>query len=224
MINLFLVSLLSYLVGSFPSSIVASKWLKGIDIRDYGSGNAGGTNTFRVLGWKAGLFVTLTDIGKGALATGMISQWQFAAWPAPPLSPIQLQILCGLLSVIGHVWTVFASFRGGKGVATAGGMLLTLSPWTFLMIILIFALVFFIFRYVSLASVLAIGSLPVFLKMLSLWKIQEVPSEMYGPCILLSLLVVFTHRENIKRLLQGKEKKFHGQDHDSKPTVKELSK
>ena len=141
------IILLSYLVGSIPTSIIVSKLTKGIDIRDYGSGNAGGTNVMRVLGWKQGLFVIILDALKGVLAVIVIARLHYGSMPFTNETPFDdftlIQIIAGIAAVIGHVWTVFAGFRGGKGIATALGMLLMIttvdmlllleySPWLFL--------------------------------------------------------------------------------------------
>jgi len=109
--------LLSYLAGSFPTSIVIGRLFFGLDIRSKGSGNAGGTNSFRVLGWKAGLAVVVVDVGKGALSALLISRLGLPTG----LPPLALGLIAGAAAVAGHVWTVFAGFRGGKGVATAAG-------------------------------------------------------------------------------------------------------
>lgn len=216
MLTVFVVCLLSYFLGSFPSSIVASKIFKGIDIRNFGSGNAGGTNSFRVLGWKLGLLVTLADIGKGAVATLLISKFQLEAAPLPSLlTPFHLQMLAGLSAIIGHIWTVFASFKGGKGVATAAGMFVSLFPWAFLTMLVLFLLIASTTRYVSLASVAALGLFPVILIFYRRLGWEEVPTEFIWLSFFLSLLVAFTHRENIKRLIEGKEKKFYGYDPQS---------
>ncbi|MGH2568572.1 MAG: glycerol-3-phosphate acyltransferase, partial [Bacteroidota bacterium] len=117
MVNLFIVILLSYIVGSIPTSIIFSKWKHGFDIRTKGSGNAGGTNVFRVLGWKSGLFVTVIDIGKGVLATVLIARlfWD-PTLPFYNRTPFDdftvIQIICGAAAVVGHIWTAFAGFRG----------------------------------------------------------------------------------------------------------------
>ena len=112
MISLFVVVVLSYLIGSFPTSILVSKYIKGIDIRDYGSGNAGGTNVLRTLGWKAGISVMLFDVAKGWVAAYYIAQF---GYENGLISPLLVQILAGMSSILGHVYTIFAKFKGGKG-------------------------------------------------------------------------------------------------------------
>lgn len=189
--------LFAYLLGSIPFSIIAGKWLRGIDIREHGSGNAGGTNTFRILGWKAGLAVSLLDIAKGYIAATSV------ATLAPPsvLGAEGTQIACGFAAVIGHIWTVFAGFRGGKGVATAAGMMFGLYLDAMLIAAVIFALTLAASRFVSLASMLAMASVPV-----SLWLLpQEVSITLFVLSIIVAALIIFTHRENISRLRSGTE-------------------
>ena len=125
MIILGVIIVLSYLVGSIPTSIIMSKAVKGIDIRNYGSGNAGGTNVMRVLGWKHGLFVILLDALKGVLAVVVVARLHQGSIPFENATPFDdftlVQIIAGIAAVIGHIWTIFAGFKGGKGIATALG-------------------------------------------------------------------------------------------------------
>ena len=138
MLTFLAIIAVSYLVGSIPTSIIAGKLLKGIDVRDFGSGNAGGTNAFRVLGWKAGLAVTLIDIAKGTIAAvpvvGFFKTHPIGAFP--DMNEIALSLIAGMAAVIGHVFTIFAGFKGGKGVSTAAGMLIGLAPVSMLMLYL----------------------------------------------------------------------------------------
>ncbi len=207
MLSLFVIALLSYLVGSFPTSIVVGRMLRGIDIREHGSRNAGGTNVFRVLGWKAGVFVALVDIGKGMLATLVVAQIRIAGHPTP-LDVTVVQIIAGCCAVIGHIWTVLAGFRGGKGVATGAGMLLALFPQAALICVFIFLAVVAATRYVSVGSITATASLPVVLAILDRLFGQSVPRSMYVLSLFVSGLIVFTHRSNIRRLLDGTENRF----------------
>jgi len=128
----FLVLLLfaSYLAGSIPSSIIMGRFIRGIDIREHGSGNAGGTNVFRVLGWKPALVVLVVDGFKGWFSVAVLAPAFFNAQAIPDLGVVQ--ILCGFAAVLGHTFTIFAGFKGGKGVGTLGGMLLALFPSAFL--------------------------------------------------------------------------------------------
>ena len=208
------VILLSYLVGSIPTSIIVSKLTKGIDIRDYGSGNAGGTNVMRVLGWKQGLFVIILDALKGVLAVVVIARLHSGAIPFTNETPFDdftlIQIIAGIAAVIGHVWTVFAGFRGGKGIATALGMLLMITTVDMLVAVGIFALVVLISRYVSLGSI--IGAIAVPLTLIVRENIFNVNIPNYNTLlpfvILVTLIVIFTHRKNVVRLINGDENKL----------------
>jgi acyl phosphate:glycerol-3-phosphate acyltransferase len=204
MLSILVVIGVSYIAGSIPTSIIISKFLKGIDIRQFGSGNAGGTNVFRVLGWKAGVFVMLVDVFKGFAATYWISQLR-----VDPLiiSPDLLRIFAGCSAVIGHIWTVFAGFRGGKGVGTAAGMLIALFPAALWICLAIFIAVFVGTHYVSVSSMIAAVSLPIVLSIFRLLG-KEVSLPLYIFSFFAALLIVFTHRSNIKRLLAGSENKI----------------
>lgn len=202
MISLLIILILAYLIGAFPTSIIVGKMLRGIDIRNYGSGNAGGTNVFRVLGWKPGVAVMAFDIFKGIAATLFVPTLQIGA--APPLDPTLVKILAGCAAVLGHIWTVFAGFRGGKGVGTAAGMILALFPVAGLICLAVFFLVLVLTRYVSVSSMAAALTLPI---VLLIFNYLGRPINWYlfifGTCI--ALLILFTHRSNIKRLINHTE-------------------
>lgn len=202
---LVIILLLSYLIGSIPTSIITAKVLKGIDIRDYGSGNAGGTNTFRVLGWRAGLFVSAVDVFKGFAAAFWIARLAYGAFG---LEPEALQLMAGCAAVAGHVWTVFARFRGGKGVAAAAGLLLALNWQALAICAVIFAALLFAFRIVSLASISAAASLPLVLSLFRYLLNRPVAGSLYYFSFAAAVFIVFTHRSNIKRLLSGEENSF----------------
>ena len=165
MILLAIIVILSYLVGSIPTSIIISKASKGIDIRNHGSGNAGGTNVMRVLGWKQGLLVIILDALKGAFAVVVIARLFYGPLPFENASPFDdftlIQVIAGIAAVIGHVWTLFAGFKGGKGIATALGMLLMIITIDMLIAVGVFILVVTISRYVSLGSLIAAISIPL---------------------------------------------------------------
>jgi glycerol-3-phosphate acyltransferase PlsY len=203
MLNLVAVLILSYLTGSLPTSIIVGKITKGIDIREHGSGNAGGTNAFRVLGWKAGLFVSIVDVAKGTFATLVISGIRFQAMSIERASVIM--VLAGVCAILGHTFTIFGGFRGGKGVATGAGMLLGLFPLSFLICLLIFGLVLFTTGLVSVSSITAAVSLPIVLFLLNQFTLLNVDSVLMGVSILIPLFIIFTHRANIRRLLKGEE-------------------
>lgn len=214
--NLAIVLLISYVIGSIPTSIIATKIVNRGDIRKFGSGNAGGTNVLRMLGWKIGLAVILFDLFKGVVASYYIPQifWDPNPLPFQNTTPFAdytvVQIICGIAAVMGHIWTLFASFKGGKGVATGAGMILGLAPIEFVVAIVVFGLVFVTWRYVSLGSILAALAIP--LTMILRENVFLVDIRGYHTLIYfaigVSLLIVFTHRENIKRLLAGTENKL----------------
>ncbi len=214
MFLLALIIVLSYLVGSIPTSIIVSKISKGIDIRDYGSGNAGGTNVMRVLGWKQGVLVIILDALKGVVVVVLIARLHYGSMPFANTTPFDdltlIQIIAGISAVIGHIWTVFAGFRGGKGIATALGMLLMISTVDMLIAIGVFVIVVTISRYVSLGSIL--GAIAVPLALVIRENIFNVNIPGYNtllPFVVgLSLLVIFTHRRNVVRLLNGNESKI----------------
>lgn len=203
--SLVVIVVLSYLTGSIPTSIVLSRVLRGIDIRDYGSGNAGGTNTVRILGWKIGAAVIVVDIGKGVLAALLISQIRI---DPVIVSPDLLRISAGSAAIVGHIWTVFARFKGGKGVATGAGMLFSLYPEAGLVCLIIFTLVLFFVRIVSVSSMAVAVSLPVVLFIQKTCLGDPVSNELLYFAILAAVLILFTHRSNIKRLLKGEESRF----------------
>ena len=205
MFSLVLIILFAYLVGSFPTSIVVGRMTRRIDIREHGSKNAGGTNAFRVLGWKAGLFVVVVDILKGVLATLLIAKIR--------VDPLMLdyelvQIIAGTFAVIGHIWTVLAKFKGGKGVATGAGLIIALFPWASLICFIIFVALVLTTRYVSLGSIIATSSLPFVLLTFDRMFGKSVSTSLLTFSILISGLIIFTHRSNIRRLINGTENRF----------------
>ena len=202
MLSIITIILLSYLAGSIPTSIICSKLFKGIDIRDYGSKNAGGTNAIRVLGWKIGIFVMLIDVGKGVLTTLLISQIRI---DSVNLTTNIVQIIAGMSAIFGHIWTVFAGFKGGKGVGTAAGMLFALYPIAGIVCLVIFFLVLLTTRYVSLSSMSAAVAFPIVVLLFKNWR--GYSGELIYFAVFIAVLIVFTHRSNIKRLLRGEENK-----------------
>ncbi|MBI1939794.1 MAG: glycerol-3-phosphate 1-O-acyltransferase PlsY [Ignavibacteriales bacterium] len=214
MLNLLFVVIVSYLVGSIPNSIIISKLVKGIDIRNYGSGNAGGTNVFRVLGWKWGVLAIVLDAFKGALAVIVVARLYLGSFPFPNVTPFDdftlVQIICGITAVIGHIWTVFAGFKGGKGIATALGFLLTIITIDMLLALIVFTLTVSLSRYISLGSLLAAVSVPLILIVRENLFGVDIPGyHTILPFVTaLTLLVIYTHRKNIDRLIKGSESKI----------------
>ena len=205
MISIIGVVLLSYIIGSVPTSIILSKFLKGIDIRDFGSGNAGGTNVLRTLGWGPGLVVIFVDVAKGWVAAYYIAS---LGYENGILSPMLVQIIAGVSAILGHVYTVFARFKGGKGVGTAAGMLLAIYPVALTFCLIVFLIVAFTSKYVSLASMLAAITLPVSLYLLELYAGSSTPPVQFYFALFVMLFILYTHRSNIRRLLKGEENRF----------------
>lgn len=205
MITVFVVIILSYLAGSIPTAIIASKLVLKDDIRNHGSGNAGATNVFRVMGWKPALIVVLIDIGKGLLATIWIATLQF---DEPMLVPTMLQLLAGFAAIAGHIWTIFAQFKGGKGVGTAFGVLLGLAPIPSLIAFAAWLALVLTTRYVSVGSISAgiIFPLTLFLQRQFFKPDIHIGILIFG--LLLGVLIVVTHRANIGRLMRGEENRF----------------
>lgn len=204
--NAWILPLIGYLLGSIPSAVWIGKTFYGKDVRREGSGNAGATNAFRVLGWKAGLGATVLDVGKGALGTSLPI---ITATTAPLGWSTQIFMLaCGLSAIVGHFFPVFAGFKGGKGVNTSAGVLLMLSPVAVLVALVTFAIVFYHTRYVSLGSIIAATSLMV--STTFLWTTGRGSVFMVGAGTVIAIAVIVMHRSNIGRLRAGTEAKFTG--------------
>ncbi len=205
-LSIFIILILSYVIGSMPTSIIMGKLLKGIDIREHGSGNAGGTNVFRVLGWKPALVVVIIDIFKGWLPTFYFATHLFSNSVA--IDTGVLQILCGFAAVLGHTFTIFAGFKGGKGIGTLAGMLLALYPIAFPFCLIVFILTLILTGYVSLGSMFAAASLPIFLLIFPLIGVQASSLSLIVFSLLIPWFTIFTHRSNIIRLRNGDENRF----------------
>jgi len=194
---------LAYLMGSFSSAVWIGKWFYSIDVRSQGSGNAGATNTFRVLGIKAGIIVMIIDIVKSW--TAVMLAFVFAGESLGPTRFVDYQIILGALAVIGHVFPVFSGFKGGKGVASLVGVIIALySPYIFLIVLLWFALVFIVTRYVSLASITS----AVLFSLLAIFVFHEQNTYLIILAGLIAVFIPITHHKNIKRLLKGEESKL----------------
>src|SRR5688500_839664 len=196
-----LLILIAYLIGSIPTAVWVSKYLFGIDIRDYGSGNAGATNTYRVLGPRLGTFVMTVDILKGICATSLyllIPYYMHDEWDRT-----NLMVGLGLAAVLGHIFPIWADFRGGKGVATLFGMILAIQPLVAVLCVGIFLLVFYLTRFVSLSSILASIAFAVFILVI----FNEKERLYRALAISVQLLEVLTHQKNISSLLRGSESK-----------------
>ncbi len=194
-------SILSYLLGSLPSSVWISKAYHGIDIREFGSGNAGATNTFRVLGNKIGIIVLTLDVLKGVTAASLVMFLGSISHGTDRY--INIQLLFGLCAVLGHLFPVYVKFKGGKGIATLLGMAIGIDYALALACIALFIIVLILTRYVSLSSILATTSFPVFA--IFLFKRHEPLLIAFG--IVAVIIVILTHQKNIKNLWFGDENK-----------------
>jgi len=194
--------ILAYLLGSIPTAVWVGKTFYGVDVRNEGSGNAGATNTIRVLGVKAGLPVIIVDILKGFFAVWLMHYFVSDNWTYD--NKIYANIAAGLLAVIGHTLPVFAGFRGGKGVATLLGMGIALYGWPVLISVIIFVLVISATRFVSLGSLLAGIAFPLVV----IFYYRENNPGLIILSIFVAIFLVWTHRKNIGRLLKGNENKF----------------
>lgn len=188
----------AYLLGSIPTAVWLGKWLHGKDVREFGSKNAGATNSFRILGKRTGIVVLVIDIFKGVLSMIISKQMLHD-------ESVVLVMLAAGICILGHVFPVFAQFRGGKGVATSLGVFLGFNPSTALVCILVFLVVFIISRYVSLASITAASTLPF----ISYFVFDQRMFAFVCFNVIISLLVIIAHHKNIKRLIAGEEQRMN---------------
>ncbi len=193
--------ILAYLIGSIPTSVWVSKSIFKFDIRDYGSGNAGATNSFRVLGPKWGSFVMLIDVLKGVVATSLYILIPY--YLNNELARTNFMIILGLAAVVGHIFPIWAQFRGGKGVATILGMALAIQPAVALLCLVVFAFTLLTTRFVSLSSMLAGVAFMVLI--LFIFDEKETLYRLFA--IIVAFMVIVTHQKNITRLLNGTENK-----------------
>ncbi|PSQ95696.1 MAG: acyl-phosphate glycerol 3-phosphate acyltransferase [Bacteroidetes bacterium SW_9_63_38] len=210
MLSLFLIVLISYFLGSVPGALWSSKVLHGVDIREYGSKNAGATNAFRVVGWPAGVLATIVDMGKGYVSASIVASL-IRIDPLPALGvfgwdvDVIIGLIAGLAAIVGHMFPIFARFEGGKGVNTAAGILLALAPITMLYTFGVFAVVLFSSRYVSLASMTAAVSFPTIAAIRRFGAGTEVDPSLIVVGLLIATSIIVAHRSNIGRLIRGNE-------------------
>lgn len=192
----------AYLLGSIPTAVWWGERFYGIDVREFGSGNAGATNTFRVLGKKAGIPVLIIDIVKGILSVllAFLSPYQFDSNPF-----VNLQLALGVASLVGHIFPIFAGFRGGKGVATILGVVICLTPITSCLVLVVFLTVLITTKYVSLSSMMAGISFPIFLNIV----LKNHNDTLMVFSIFVAIMLVVTHKKNITRLLKKQESKVY---------------
>jgi len=212
MLSLVVILLLSYLAGSIPGSVWVGKWLYKTDVRDHGSGNAGATNVFRVLGWKAGLLATVVDVGKGLFAAGIIATIRLDDLPSGmEFWHVEtfVRLLAGIAAIVGHMFPIWARFKGGKGVNTAAGVLFALTPITMWIVIGVFVVVLLSSRYVSLASISAAITFPTTVAIRKyIFHSDALDTSLLVFGIIFAAGIIFAHRSNIRRLLNGTESRI----------------
>jgi glycerol-3-phosphate acyltransferase PlsY len=201
-LNAVLAILAAYLLGATPTSYIAGKLGRGIDLREHGSKNLGATNVYRILGWKYAIPVALFDIAKGAVPVLVFSH------------PAWLSVAVGGAAVLGHMFSPYVSFKGGKGVATAAGMFLALAPLAVLIAIVVWGVCLWLTGYVSLSSIIAVLSVP-----LSIALLQPHSPYVFWASVALVALIIFAHRRNIARLVAGTENRFRTRP-SGRPTVR----
>lgn len=201
--ELFLI-ICAYMIGSIPTALIISRKFFGIDIREFGSGNMGATNTFRVLGPKYGTIVMVCDILKGMAAVALYNLLPYYLHQGSGIERTNLMIGLGLSAVLGHVFPLWADFKGGKGVATLFGMILAIQPVIAGSCVAVFLLVLYFTRFVSLSSILAGLMLPI--SVLWIWNEHEILYRIFA--LFVALLIIITHQKNIGKLLRGVESRI----------------
>jgi glycerol-3-phosphate acyltransferase PlsY len=197
---------LAYLLGSVPTAVWFGKAMYGLDVREHGSGNPGATNTFRVLGKRAGIIVMLGDIIKGMLATSIaVLLMKFNYIEEQNL--VTSKLIFGMVAVMGHIFSIFLNFKGGKGVATLLGMMIAIHYEVALLCIVVFLITLLISKYVSLASIISALSFPTLLLFVPRFKTNEPLLIIFG--FFLFIVIVWTHNKNIKRIANGEESRTY---------------
>lgn len=204
MIYYIITIIIAYLLGSIPTAVWVGKSWYNIDVREHGSKNAGATNTFRVLGKKPGTVVLLIDVTKGVLAVlfPFLIYPQFQVFSVSEMD--RLQICAAVFAVVGHIFPLFANFKGGKGVATSLGIIFGIAPISASICLGIFLIVFVSFNYVSLGSIIAAACFPI-----TVWLLKPDSLELKIFSLILGVLVILAHRKNIGRLVKGEEGKMN---------------
>ncbi|SMO69588.1 glycerol-3-phosphate 1-O-acyltransferase PlsY [Gracilimonas mengyeensis] len=230
MVSLLIVLSISYLLGSIPSSLWVGQIFHHTDIRKFGSGNLGTTNAFRILGWKSGISVLFLDFMKGFVASYWVAMYAFEIGSGPIAPPgweadAFLMITCGLFAVIGHMFPIFANFKGGKGAATACGMLYGIEPISIGISSAIFVVVVLTTRYVSLASILGSFIYPISLLIMRYGLGYNVDGSIIIFATFIATGIIVKHRSNIKRLMDGNENRvnIYGNKDKKKETAENIA-
>lgn len=230
MVSLFTVLLISYLLGSIPSSLWVGQIFHHTDIRKQGSGNLGTTNAFRILGWKSGISVLIMDFMKGFIPSMWIAMYAFPIGNGPIAPPgweadAFLMITCGLMAVVGHMFPIFANFKGGKGAATACGMLFGIEPISIGIAFGLFIIIVLTTRYVSLASITASFIYPITLLIMRHGFDYFVDGSIIIFAIIIASGIIYKHKSNIRRLLNGNENRvdLYGKSKKKEDTADSLA-
>ena len=206
MFNLAVGITIAYFCGAIPFGIVVTRIVKGVDVRSFGSGSSGFTNVYRVAGICPGIIVAFLDIAKGFVAVMLVASCFHH--PDVGISITHFQIICGCAAVLGHIFTIFARFKGGKGVLTSLGVCVGLFPFETGIAVAVFVIVFALSRYISAGSLVAAASLPLIFIGENLIFQKEVDNTLLVLACVLAVVIFYAHRENIKRLIRGEENKF----------------
>ncbi len=193
MVNMVIACVASYIIGSIPNGLILGKTIWGVDLREHGSNNIGATNAWRVIGKKAGITIFVLDMLKGLIGAGL-----GIFYVGSPLAGV----LCGILAVVGHSWSIFLKFKGGKSVSTGLGVLLMLMPKVALIVFLVWLAIVFVTLYVSLGSIVGAAFVPI------LAYIFNEPMEYFIFGLLAAIFIIYRHKANIDRLLHGRENKI----------------
>ena len=205
MISLLVKLAVSYLLGSLIGSLLVGRLRGGVDIRELGSGNAGGTNALRTQGAAFALWVMVIDVGKAVLATTLVAQATLPALGADALAPSSVALACGAAAVVGHVWPAFYGLRGGKGAATLLGTLAVVAPIGLLPVLLVFLCSLVLTGFVGLSTVLATWSLAIYA---ALATTEGFRGPLFVFAVVMGAFITFTHRSNLQRMRAGQENRF----------------
>ena len=207
-----MLMILSYFLGSIPSGLIIGKVFKNIDIREHGSKNTGATNAIRVLGFKTGIFAFIFDVAKGALVIALVFFIGDKSLYIVSQYDINISSIYGMAAVIGHVFPIYINFKGGKAVATSAGMILAIEPWVALAVLVVFLIMFFTTRYVSLSSTTAASGVVLYFLIRILFEHPDynLPTRIMDFVVIcvLATIIFIRHKANYKRLREGTENKF----------------